>query len=96
MYNQPRHDGFYCKTSLYYRGWTAAEISDLLGGADLLDNDFPPARYYRIDRVLAAEAHLPGYRRAITMMTAYQEGQPPSPTLRLRWHAWSRLRAGAA
>lgn len=60
-----RHDGYWSKTTLHYRGWSAAEISGLLRQPDLLDyydDQLPPGRFYAIQRVLAAEAYLASFR----------------------------------
>ena len=64
---QARHDGHWCKTTLYYRGWSGEEIIDWLGEPDLLDywagEAHPPGQYYRIERVLQAESRRDQQRR---------------------------------
>jgi hypothetical protein len=50
---------------LYYRGWSADEIAGLLQEPDLLDHysdTLPPGRFYRVERVLAAEDRLSSFR----------------------------------
>jgi len=52
---QPRHPGYWCKSTLYHRGWSLESIIRLLGEPDIHDAQFVGASYYEISRVLKAE-----------------------------------------
>jgi hypothetical protein len=60
-----RHQGYWCRTTLHYRGWSLDEISAILGYADLIDNGGSiVGNYYLIPRVMNGERHLETRRKA--------------------------------